>query len=83
MRVLEVCPECGADIEHIEICTNPPISTRRCTRCSWKWEGEPEEIYRVSFNPKGYAEITVPASKFDLLMQTTTAVNTGAEHDTN
>ena len=51
MMILEVCPECGADIQHLEICTYPPIPVVQCTKCSWRWEGKPERTIRVPFNP--------------------------------
>lgn len=52
--IIETCPECGANIESLVICTYPPITIRRCTKCGWKWEEKPEEIKYVPFNPDGY-----------------------------
>jgi hypothetical protein len=77
MRIVEVCPECGSDIEYSEICTNPPIPVRRCTKCSWKWEGEPEETVRVPFNPEGYGqcELTVPKGEYELKVPVIVAVH--------
>lgn len=77
MRILEVCPECGADIEYIEICTNPPIPVRKCKKCNWIWEGKPEETVRVPFNPVGYGqcEITIPTGEYDLTVPTQTIVH--------
>ena len=69
MRLLEVCPECGADIQYFELCTNPPIPVRRCTKCNWEWKGEPEETLRVPFRPEGYgsgATINIPAGSYTL-----------------
>ena len=52
--IIEVCPECGADIESLEICTYPPIPVKQCLKCGWKWVGKQEEIKRVPFNPDDY-----------------------------
>ena len=72
MRIVEVCPKCGADIIAEEICTYPPIPVRRCTKCEWKWEGEQEEIVRVPFRPEGYGtcELTVPTGNYVLKVPT-------------
>lgn len=74
MRVVEVCPECGADILYLEICTYPPIPVRQCTKCSWRWEGQAEETLRVPFNPNGYNTLTVPNGKYKLTVPTKTNI---------
>lgn len=68
MRIIETCPECGADIVYEEICTLPPIPVRRCTKCNWRWEGEAEDTVRVPFNPNGYRHSTLelPTGKYIL-----------------
>lgn len=49
MKIVEICPKCGADIEDLMIATYPPIPAKRCTKCDWRWEGEREEVVRVPF----------------------------------
>lgn len=53
MIVIETCPECGADLEYLQIATYPPIPVRRCTKCSWHWEGEREPIIKIPFKEEG------------------------------
>jgi hypothetical protein len=60
MRLVEVCPECGAYIRDEMICTDAPIPVKRCTKCDWKWEGVQEKTIRVPFNPNGYRNVVVP-----------------------
>ena len=66
MRILEVCPECGSDIVALEVCTDPPIPVRECTKCGWRWEGEREETLRIPFNPDGYENIVVRKGNYVL-----------------
>lgn len=40
MILNETCPECGSDLEYLQIATYPPISVKRCMKCSWSLEGE-------------------------------------------
>ena len=77
MRIIEVCPKCGADIESEEVCTLPPIPVRRCTKCDWFWEGEAEEAIRVPFNPDGYGQATleIPTGNYILKVPMVTKVN--------
>ena len=49
MIVIETCPRCGADLEYLQIETYPPISVKRCTKCTWFWEGKREAIIRIPF----------------------------------
>lgn len=53
MRIVYVCPNCGADIEDIVLTSNPPIPAKRCTQCDWWWQGEreDEEVVRLPFTP--------------------------------
>jgi len=52
MRIIETCPKCGADIEDLQIATNPPIPVKRCTKCDWRWEGsKDDDVIRVPFTP--------------------------------
>lgn len=45
---IETCPECGADLEHYSLCTNPPIRVWRCHTCGWRYENR-EKVMRVPF----------------------------------
>lgn len=49
IRVVEVCPECGADIEYTILTSNPPIHVKKCTKCDWQWRDDREsvEVIRV------------------------------------
>ena len=51
MRVIETCPECGADIVTVCVATYPPKETKRCLQCGWYWEEKDEDIVRVPFVP--------------------------------
>ena len=50
MIVIETCPKCGGDLQHIEFATYPPIPHKRCANCGWSWTGEPEKVVRVPFH---------------------------------
>lgn len=77
MRIVQVCPKCGADIIEEAICTDPPIPVMRCTKCDWEWEGEQEDIIRVPFHPEGYGacELTVPTGNYVLKVPTIVEVH--------
>ena len=47
MIIIETCPECGADLECLQMATDPPIPVKKCTKCSWRLEGEREKVVRV------------------------------------
>lgn len=51
MRIIYVCPMCGADLVDSVIDTNPPIRQKICSRCDWRWEEDPEEVVRIPFVP--------------------------------
>lgn len=59
MIIIETCPECGADLYEDVIDTYPPIKTKRCTKCHWKWTEPPEEVVRVPFVPPGEKRETI------------------------
>lgn len=50
--IIETCPICGGDLMTYVITTYPPIPAKKCLRCAWRWEGEPDTITRVKFNPE-------------------------------
>ena len=56
MIIEKTCPICGRPVIESVICTYPPIPTARCNHCNWYWEGQPEKITRVPFNPDGVTE---------------------------
>ena len=49
MIIIEICPECGHDLQDLVIATYPPIPQKRCFNCGWSWIGEPEEVVRMPF----------------------------------
>lgn len=49
--VIEICPQCGADIIDMVIATYPPIPCKKCMNCGWSWESAPEKIERRLFAP--------------------------------
>lgn len=66
MRIIEVCPECGADIIDVVLTTYPPRQKKVCSKCDWYWEEEPEEVVRVPFVPPEKREtITMPGWRDD------------------
>ena len=84
MRIIEVCPECGADIEHIEICTNPPIHVRHCIKCDWRYESAAEEVMRIPFHPEGVTDVVRSYCNFgNLNLRTGAGVkdHTGTEEE--
>ena len=46
--IIQTCPKCGADLEHIVYTTYPPIHALRCKSCSWAHE-QKERLLRVPF----------------------------------
>lgn len=48
--IIQTCPECGADLEHMVLPTYPPIKAWRCTKCKWEYI-QREKIKRVPFEP--------------------------------
>lgn len=51
--IVQTCPKCGADLEHIVYTTYPPIPAWRCPKCGWQYEQQ-VKIERV---PWIYADI--------------------------
>jgi len=51
MRIIETCPECGADIVTVMVATYPPKETKRCLQCGWFWEEGDEDVVRIPFVP--------------------------------
>ena len=49
--MIETCPECGGDLMNYVITTYPPITAKKCLRCSWRWEDKTSDIRRVPFVP--------------------------------
>lgn len=58
MKIIETCPKCGHDLVDLLLTTYPPIPSKECYNCGWKWEGEPEEIIRLPFGGNTYASNT-------------------------
>lgn len=52
MLIVETCPVCGSALLDSVICTNPPIPCKDCLSCGYHWEGNPEPIQYVKFNPE-------------------------------
>lgn len=52
MIVVETCPKCGAPLLDIMLASYPPIPAKRCTNCGYYWQGEPERIAYVPFDPE-------------------------------
>lgn len=48
--IIQTCPECGADLEHVVFPTYPPIKVWRCPKCGWEHRYR-ETIKRVPFEP--------------------------------
>ena len=48
--VIQTCPKCGADLEHIVFATYPPIPAWICPKCGWRYEQQ-LKIERVPFEP--------------------------------
>lgn len=46
--IIETCPRCGADLQHLVFATYPPIPAWYCPRCEWRYEKR-EPIKRVPF----------------------------------
>ena len=52
MKLIFVCPKCGADLEDIMLLTDPPKPAKRCNECGWWWRGDLDlETVRVPFTP--------------------------------
>ena len=51
MRVIEVCPKCGADLIDIVLTTYPPRAKKVCSKCDWCWTEGDEDVIRVPFIP--------------------------------
>ncbi len=49
MIVIETCPKCGADLIHLQICTNPPIPRVECPQCGWYHEEKTQEVVRIPY----------------------------------
>ena len=49
--IIETCPKCGGDLMSFVIATYPPIPSKECLRCGWRWEGKRQEVIRVPFEP--------------------------------
>ena len=52
MIVIETCPKCGGELQHIIFATYPPIPHKRCSNCGWSWTGEMEKVIRVPFDER-------------------------------
>ena len=46
--IVYTCPECGSDLEELVYPTYPPIHAKRCNKCGWKIEEEPD-IVRIPY----------------------------------
>lgn len=49
MKIIEVCPKCGHDLNDLVLTTYPPIPQKECFNCGWSWTGKREEVVRVPF----------------------------------
>ncbi len=49
--IIQTCPECGSDLEHVVFTTYPPIEAWRCHKCGWEHRYQ-ETIKRVPFEPQ-------------------------------
>lgn len=48
--IIETCPKCGHDLQHLVFATYPPIPAWYCPNCEWRYEKR-ENIVRVPFEP--------------------------------
>ena len=49
MKIIEICPRCGADLIDVVIATCPEIVRKECWSCGWSSQGEKEEVVRIPF----------------------------------
>lgn len=63
--IIQTCPECGADLEHMVFATNPPIKAWRCPKCKWEYRHQ-EKIKRVPFEPP---KDEAPTGLYDILYE--------------
>ena len=55
--IVQTCPKCGADLEHIVLTTYPPIPAWRCPKCGWQYE-QVVKIERIPFEPPKEKKMT-------------------------
>lgn len=61
MIIIETCPKCGHDLEHLVLTCNPPIPQKYCPACGWSWTGKREEVVRVPFKEENIDDnVAVP-----------------------
>ena len=55
--IIETCPVCGADLDHIVLTSNPPQHKVKCSQCGWQ-HIESEETVRVPYVVGKHENIT-------------------------
>ena len=48
MMNTDICPKCGHEVEHLMICTNPPIPQKKCYNCGWVEEEKRGEYLPIT-----------------------------------
>jgi len=52
MKLIYVCPNCGADLECGNLLSDPPVPVMKCNKCGFIWYGKMDlEEIRVPFMP--------------------------------
>jgi len=52
VKLIYVCPNCGADLECGELLSDPPVPVMKCNECGFIWYGQMDlEEVRVPFMP--------------------------------
>lgn len=49
MEIIYTCPECGSDLRHVLLTSNPPKHQKLCPSCGWYSEIEDETIVRIPY----------------------------------
>lgn len=47
MMLTELCLQCGAALESLVLCTDPPMVCKNCPVCGWHWVGKRTGINRI------------------------------------
>lgn len=49
MKIIYTCPECGGDLQHVLLTSDPPKHQEMCISCGWSSEVEDEVVVRIPY----------------------------------